>query len=131
MIKSISFNQQEILEDIIKLHCPQGIEVDATFSKGVFYKGKPNLLPKLKFDLFPQTEDTIKSAAEALPLNDNSIKSLIFDPPFCVGYTTGRKTGIIGQRFNGFRYIKDLWEWYFLCIKEFYRVLDWGGGINN
>jgi hypothetical protein len=52
MIKSISYDQQEIIQNILNLHCPQGIELDPTYSKGVFYKNA-NFEPLEKFDLYP------------------------------------------------------------------------------
>ena len=40
-IKSISFNQDEIIESILQLHSMNGkIDVDHTYSVGNFYKGK-------------------------------------------------------------------------------------------
>jgi len=47
-VKSFSFNQTEILESIIQLHCPNGIELDMTYGNGVFYKNIPK--PQFKFD---------------------------------------------------------------------------------
>jgi len=63
IIKSTSYDQQEIIRNIVKLHCTDGIEVDPTYSKGVFYTNAPDIEPMLKFDLFPQTEDTKQSSA--------------------------------------------------------------------
>lgn len=122
MIKTISYDQQEIIQNIIGLHSPSGIECDPTYSKGNFYKGWRNP-PSKRFDLFPQDVLTEKSSAEDLPLDDNSISSIMFDPPFIVGHTKEKPTGIMGERFHGFRYISDLWEWYSLCIKEHFRIL--------
>jgi len=122
MIKTTSYNQQEIIKNIISLHCPNGIECDPTYSKGNFYKNWENP-PTIKFDLFPKTSCTKKASAENLPLEDSSISSLMFDPPFIVGHTKDRPSGIIGNRFYGLRYIKDLWSWYSDCIKEHNRVL--------
>ena len=127
MIKTVNDNQHDIIKDIISLHCPQGIECDPTYSKGNFYEKSSIPKPKFKFDAFPQTLDTIQSDASMLPLNDSSIKSLMFDPPFIVGHTKDKPTGIMGTRFHGFKCIADLWQWYDLCIKEFYRVLEANG----
>ena len=129
MIKTTSYNQHEIIQDILKLHCPQGIEVDPTYSKGVFYKNAVIEQPIHKLDLYPQTPDTIKSDACSLPFKDGEIGSIMFDPPFVAGFTKKDKapTGIIGERFHGFRYIPDLWEWYDKCLLEFERVLKKGG----
>ena len=37
IIKTISYDQEEIIKNIIELYCPNGIELDPTYSKGVFY----------------------------------------------------------------------------------------------
>ena len=124
MIKSISYDQQEIIKNIIKLHCPSGIELDPTYSKGVFYKNNPEIEPLEKFDLYPKTDDTLQSNANNLPHLDCQISSIMFDPPFIVGHTKDKPTGIMGERFHGFRYIKDLWEWYEECLTEFHRILE-------
>ena len=79
MIKSISFDQNEIIQWILKLHCQTDIEVDCCYSKGNFYK-KGITKPKYKFDLYPQTEDTVKANCEELPLENESINTLIYDP---------------------------------------------------
>ena len=46
------------------------------------------LLKIYKFDKFPQTNDTVQACATELPLEDNSINCLMFDPPFLA--TTGK-----------------------------------------
>lgn len=38
MIKSISYDQSQIIKDILQIHVPEHkIDCDPTFSKGVFY----------------------------------------------------------------------------------------------
>src|ERR1700693_4788214 len=98
MIKSISFDQQEIIQNIIKLHCKYPIEVDATYSKGVFYKGDIIQQPKFKFDIKPQIKGVIKANAEKMPLKNDSVNTLMFDPPFLA--TTG-KSLLIDDNSNG------------------------------
>jgi len=127
MLTTISFNQQEIIQNILKLHCPQGIELDPTYSKGNFYKNSNIDEPIEKFDLIPQTDDTLQSNANNLPHLDQSISSIMFDPPFVVGHTKEKPSGIIGERFHGFPYIDDLWKWYSECLLEFYRILEFNG----
>lgn len=128
IIKSINYNQHEIIKNIISLHTGN-IDCDVTYSKGQFYKDSGIQEPILKFDLFPQTEDTIKANANNIPLPANSVINLMFDPPFIVGHTSRNPTGIIGERFHGFRYIKDLWGWYYECLVEFTRVLSIGSHL--
>lgn len=127
IIKTTSYDQAQIIKNIIKLHCPQGIELDPTYSKGNFYKNTGIDEPLEKFDLYPITDDTLCADAADLPHMDESIGSIMFDPPFVVGHTKNKPTGIIGERFHGFRYIKDLWEWYSDCIAEFHRILKPNG----
>ena len=129
MISTISYDQHEIIRNAIKLHCPSGIELDPTFSKGVFYKDAGIDEPLEKFDLFPQTDDTLQANANNLPHLDGQVSSIMFDPPFVVGHTKEKPSGIIGERFHGFRYIQDLWKWYSECLEEFYRVLEDDGTL--
>ena len=108
---------------------PQGIELDPTYSKGNFYNKAGIDEPLEKFDLFPQTDDTLQANANDLPHLDSSISSIMFDPPFVVGHTKQKPSGIIGERFHGFRYIQDLWKWYSECLEEFYRILESNGTL--
>lgn len=125
IIKSISFDEHEILEWIIKLYCPEGFEVDPTYSIGNFYKtGIPQ--PKYKFDIIPSAPDVIKANVRNLPLNTTSIKSIIFDPPFISGSRRNGKPGIIKSRFGYYKNMSVLYEMYLAGIKEFYRILNPG-----
>lgn len=125
MIKTINDNQTNLIKDIISLYCPNGFDLDPTYSKGNFYKNIEK--PKYKSDLFPQSSEVIQSDAANLWLDNESIQSIMFDPPFIAGHTKEKPTGIIGERFHGFRYIPDLWEWYDKCLTEFHRVLKPNG----
>lgn len=125
VISTVSYDQYEIMRNIKTLFLnDEAVDCDPTYSKGVFYKecgGLPK--PKLKFDLFPKTEDTLQADCRNLPLGDSSIQSIMFDPPFLVGYTKEKPTGLVGERFHGFAYIKDLWNFYDESLIEFQRVL--------
>ena len=56
IIKTISYEQTEIINDIMKLYCQDGFDLDPTYSKGNFYKnGIPE--PRLKFDINPLGSD--------------------------------------------------------------------------
>jgi hypothetical protein len=126
IIKSISQNQDEILRWIMTLYCPDGFELDPTYSKGNFYKKIKQ--PKHKFDLIPQTSDTKQADCRKLPLENSSINSIMFDPPFIVGIPTETaKTGIIGERFGRYKNMKELWEMYYDALKEFNRILKPNG----
>lgn len=124
VIKSISFDEGEILRCIQFLHCPNWFELDPCFSVGRFYEDFGIKKPKYRFDIEPQARDVIKASAESLPIEDCSIDSIMFDPPFLAGENSeGENTGIICSRFSQFKSIPELWEWYRKCLVEFKRVL--------
>lgn len=130
MVKSISYNEQEIIESILKLHCTYPIEVDPTYSKGNFYKGNfPD--PIYKFDILPQVDGVIMASADDLPLDDESINTIMFDPPFLA--TTGKSLKVedgsnkINKRFGVYPNEKELHRFYLSSLTEFYRILKLGG----
>jgi SAM-dependent methyltransferase len=126
MIKSISYDQHEILENIITLHTGP-IDCDVTYGKGNFYKKLPQ--PDLCFDLDPRPEYPHVRRADVrhLPLDDAVVCNVIFDPPFMVNTGPGAilkdHFGHIGRNFE------ELWQFYFLALEEIYRVLRPGGWL--
>lgn len=124
LIKSTGDNQFEILRDIIDLYCHSEIDCDPTYSVGNFYKtGLPQ--PKHKFDLYPQLEGVQEADSRKLPLDADSLNSIVFDPPFISG-SIGEgnpKKGLTKERFSYFKNMKELWEYYDASLKEFYRIL--------
>ena len=127
LVKSISYDQEEIIKNIMFLQGIEQFDLDPTYSKGVFWK---NITPPaLKFDLYPKTEDTIQASAEKLPLETESLDSIMFDPPFLVGHTKSKNKSIIKERFGEFRTIPILWSWYFECLIEFQRLLKKKGTL--
>lgn len=129
VISTIGYDQHRMIADIISLYVPAGeFDLDPTYSKGQFYNSPLLKQPLRKRDLYPQTPDTVQgNAANLEEIEDNSLHSIMFDPPFLAGYTTAKPTGLIGERFHGFPYIKDLWKWYDECLVEFYRTLSPNG----
>lgn len=121
---SLSFNQDKILKDIMRLHNKgQAFDVDCTYSTGVMWK---NLVqPFFKFDLNPQDEDTTKASADNLPLPNESVGSIVFDPPFKA--SRSKVKGIVEQRFTAFENVDDLYLFYRRALFEFWRVLSWNG----
>ena len=126
IIKSISYEQDEIITDILQLYCHYDFfDVDLTYSTGNFYK---NIIdPKLKFDINPQVSDVIQSDYTNIPLKDNSVSSLMFDPPFLATQPKEYPQGAMICRFGYFKNVEELWESYYKAIKEVYRVLKEDG----
>lgn len=128
MVKSISYDQQEILGWILRLYVPSGrFDVDPTYSKGVFYKNGVISEPLFKSDLYPQYDDVIQADCTALPLGDSSVDSIIFDPPFLA--TTGPSlsssddNNVINKRFGTYPSEQTLFEMYEKSLAEFHRIL--------
>jgi len=127
MVKSISFNEEEILNWILGLHCETLIELDPTYSKGNFYKNNTIARPIHKFDINPIAEGVKQANAENLPLPDQSITTMIFDPPFLA--TTGKSLLIDNEsnksakRFGVYPSEQLLFQFYRNALKEFYRIL--------
>lgn len=132
IIKSINTCQQEIINDILLLHNnSEPLEVDLTYSKGVFYKNKIVKEPKYKLDKYPQTDDTIEQDSSCTFFDNESIKSVIFDPPFLIGgrtYKENKKgSSIILKRFSIYFTFEDLKSHYDETIKEIERILKKDG----
>ena len=57
LIRSISYDQSEIIRNILSLHVPGGkIDCDPTYSIGAFYKGTGIDPPAFRFDIKPQAD---------------------------------------------------------------------------
>lgn len=132
MIKSTSYSQEEIITNILDLHCGGALtfDCDPTYSKGNFYKSIPE--PMHLSDLNPQRPHVYKKDCRDLGYPDNSLRSIMFDPPFVVskGPSLAVKkegTNIISDRFSSFESPKELWKFYEESLKEFFRVLQENG----
>lgn len=125
MIKSISYNQHEIIENIIKLHIPKGeIDIDCTFGNGSFYS-KGIKRPFHCFDIDPLFDYVKKHSSCSMPIHSNTVNSIIFDPPFLTYIKKGREhNSIMGKRFSGYWAYSELEEHYSKTIKEAHRVLN-------
>jgi tRNA G10 N-methylase Trm11 len=103
----------------------ENFDVDPTYSTGRFWQGLTP--PALKFDIVPQAEGVVQASADSLPLESESVGSIMFDPPFVIRESGKSHTGKIANRFSAFRTIKDLWTFYDCALEEFWRILRWGG----
>lgn len=132
MIKSTSYDQAEIIQSILNLYVPsQQIDCDPTYSKGNFYRNTGITPPRYKFDILPQNEDVQFGDSRNLPLESDSLNSIMFDPPFLA--TTGKSLRVdndsnaINKRFGVYPSEKELHRFYVDSLKEAYRVLKKNG----
>lgn len=134
VIKSIGKDQHQIIRDIIELHVPSGvIDCDCTYSSGKFYTEKHGIQrPNYVFDIEPQFDYVVKADCKSLPLENESISSLMFDPPFIISSgpsmnSDNEKQNMTHRRFSSFRNPKELFDTYEGAIKEAYRTLKDNG----
>lgn len=136
VIKNISFDQSEILWNIMQLYNDgKPFDCDMTASELKFYgerKGYKYIIPepKILFDVYP-TQEKIKKIVpfQPLPLENNSIHSIVVDLPFVISVGPSMENKVKGQniisnRFSAFYPYGELVKTYYWWIKECYRVLD-------
>jgi hypothetical protein len=134
-IKSINYDQEEIIEDILRLYVPSGkIDLDPTYSKGSFYKSGRIQEPKLKYDIKPQVINCLQGDCRDLSMiEDNSLNCIIFDPPFLattgksLTENRGKENNILNKRFGVYPNEKELDSLYYDSLVEFNRILKKDG----
>lgn len=103
-------------------------DLDCTYSKGVFYQGIKE--PRLKSDLIPLNMEVIKSDCTELNfINDNSLNSIVFDPPFLFRKRKSINNDKISARFTYFNSYDDLQDMYKRSLDCFKRKLKKGGYV--
>ena len=131
-VKSINYDQHQIIKDILKLHCTTDIELDATYSTGNFYK-KGIKEPKHKFDIDPRKEGVVQADARNLPIESESISTIMYDPPFLstrgksLADGAKKESNKTVRRFGWYPTEKELFDFYKDSLKEAYRILKKGG----
>lgn len=132
IIKSFYYNQHDIIRGITKLHLGgRRIHLDPTYGYGQFYKPNDISEPTLAYDVNSELDSRVThrtiytyDASDLSHLENNSIESIMFDPPFL--RTTGRGS-ILKDRFGSYPTMKLLWKFYAEAMWEFCRVLMPGG----
>ena len=127
-VGSVFTDEQDLLQTLINLHSPHGIELDPMFNKGNFYKTIPK--PKYYSDLLPLNDYVPMADATNLPYHDSSINSMILDPPFL--FNIHGVNGIQGKYYSSkthgiFKNFDELKVTYKGLIKEAYRILKHNG----
>lgn len=122
MIQSVSYEQDYIIKSIMELCGLERFAVDMTYGNGGFWKKIEQ--PLFKYDIDPQTSDTQQASSIDLPLGDNSVDSVMFDPPFLTYIKQGREhNSIMGKRFSGYWRYEELETHYRQTINEAHRIL--------
>ena len=128
VIQSLSYNQTEIIKNIMSLNSIDNFDLDMTYGNGVFYKNLPE--PKIKLDIDPQRDDVISACSTATGLDEQSLNSAMFDPPFLT-YVRAARSGngnmVMSKRFSGYWRYDELSDHYIGTIKEAARILKHKG----
>ena len=141
IIRSVSYNQKEILSNIIKLYNNgEPFYCDMTYSSGKFYsedKSEEFYVPQpiVKLDVEPKTEDTVLIEPwGTLPFEDKSINSIVIDLPFVIAPRTAPSLkkidsdgNVIIKRFSSYYPLDELFRSVNHWLNEAYRVLEKDG----
>ena len=134
IIKSINDDQQDILNNIIRLYIKEGyIQADFTFSTGQMYSDNRVPIPQLRFDKYPTQgkgknrvhglKDGIFALSDAERIEDDTLHSCIVDLPFLVTKKEWTKNCKMHQRFNSFNDMKEATEANKYMLKLSYEKL--------
>ena len=121
-IKSVSYDQIEIIKSIMDLCGIERFDIDSTYGNGKFWNDENK--PARRFDVDESLSDVENYSSCCLPVVDCSVSSFMFDPPFLTYVKNGRDHGsIISRRFGGYWTYRELEDHYKGTIKEAGRVL--------
>lgn len=125
--KSVFEKETDLIKALIEIHNDnKDIECDPMYFKGNFWKDGLNK-PKYKFDINPQVDECEYGDATGLPLEDNSLNSIILDPPFLFGVHGKTEQYYSSKTHTIFQDYNDLCKCYSGILKEAYRVLKNNG----
>lgn len=123
IIKSVVESDEEAISGIIKLHnSGRAFDLDPCFSVGNFYK-RTIPAPRLRFDVSPSAKGVQSGCATFLPIEPESISSIIFDPPFMFGQHGQTKNNLMNKRFSMFATWSELEFIYKGALAEFHSIL--------
>lgn len=134
IIKSLEegIRQDQLIKNILDLHNKGNpIDLDLTYSKGVFYKSGLLQQPVHKVDLNEEGDGIINCDFVDTPFENESIKSIMFDPPFVISGKTASKSKdgscVITKRFTAYHSWQELKDSYKGALTESYRILEDNG----
>ena len=123
MIRSVYYNQTDILRSIMALNRIDQFEADISYGNGVFYKNIQE--PIFKCDISPQVDGVIECSSSNLYwCETGQLTSIVFDPPFLTYIKAAREhNSIMAKRFGGYWRYDELEKHYKETITEVYRAL--------
>ena len=124
---SLCRTQTQVLYAIQQLHNEgMGLELDPMFNKGSMYgDGQLTPFPPFKFDIKPLHEVVGYASADALPIADGTIGSMVLDPPWLIhsGKSLSKHANVYGH----WQRKEELINFCKCIIDEAYRVLKENG----
>ena len=131
LVKSVYNSNFDAIRNIMNLYNIEKFDLDCTYSKGNFWKDLPH--PTNRTDLYPYNETVIEANSENLPFGDETMNSIMYDPPFIVAGASYKEnkdgSSIIAKRFEGYTSYEDLKTNYYNTLKELYRICNKGGFV--
>ena len=125
MIASVNYDQHKILKDIMSLCGIDRFDADLTYGNGKFYRDIEQ--PTHRFDIDSNLEGLTRVCSSVdTPLEDDSISSLVFDPPFLTYVRAAREGNgnmIMANRFGGYWRYDELEDHYKKTLVESARIL--------
>lgn len=131
LVKSVYETNYDVIKNIMELYKIDRFDLDCTYSTGNFWKGLPT--PTHKTDLYPSNDETIEANSENLPFENESMRSIMYDPPFVIVGKTFKEnkegSSVIAKRFFGYTKYDYLKNNYYNTLKELFRVCEKGGFV--
>lgn len=131
-------NNGDVFPDILDLYVSPGeIILDSTYSKGVFWRNvSPRGYRVIRSDIRSLPSLDLVSDGKSLPIADNSLGAVVFDPPYM--HSPGGTAHVNHQNYEGYysnnsvgsykhKYHEAVLELYFHSGKEAFRALKNGG----
>jgi hypothetical protein len=124
---SVFSSDQDILRVMSDIHLKgTWYDLDCTFSTGVFWKGIQQ--PIMKSDLNPVDDSIQKASADDLWfVEDSSLRSIVFDPPFLFRNRKSVNNDKMSGRFTYFKSFDELMGMYEASVMEIAKKLSRGG----
>lgn len=126
MIPSVNYDQHEILRNILSLSGLQCFDADLSYGNGGFYRDMPE--PRHRFDIDAALPNlTAVCSSTETPLQEKSVRSAVFDPPFLT-YVRAARHGngdmVLAKRFGGYWRYDELETHYRGTLREAARILE-------